>query len=237
VTTDPDFTPVRVRRRTAETDFEIVLSPRTASKPSLDLPNRLLSHFLDHFSKAAGIAIELSEARWPSSWEFDHVLCEDLGQLVGRGVKAIAWDRTSRYGTPGRAAASSIMDDAESSVSIAFESRARCDWRIPPTAQIDGFADVWYGAGGTQAGAAFGTNLRQFFDGFAQGGAISLCIEIIAAGNLHHAYETVFRNLGDAVALALGTERRLPGESSGLAGVPLYEVTSFDAGPAGRGTS
>lgn len=229
-----EFQPVRVRRRTAETDFEIVLSPRAAAKPSLDLPNRLLSHFLDHLAKASGINIELSATAWPSSWEFDHVLCEDLGQLIGRGVKAVAWNRTTQAGTRGRATATGIMDDAAGGVSIAFESRARCEWRIPPATDIDGFVDSWYGPGGVQTGAAFGTNLRQFFDGFAQGGAISLLIEVTAAGNLHHVYENVFRCLGDAIALALGTERRLPGESSGLAGVPLYEVTTLELGAIRR---
>lgn len=235
MTEDAPFQLVRVRRQTGETDFEVVLSPRMAPTPSLDLPNRLLSHFLDHLAKASGIAIELSVVQWPNSWAFDHVLCEDFGQLVGRGVQAIAAQRMADAGIPGRATASSVMDDAASTVSLGMESRARCEWRIPRRADIDGFVDAWYGPGGAQIGAGFGTNLRQFFDGFAQGAGATLLIDITAAGNPHHVYETVFRNLGDAIALALATGRRLPGESSGLAGPPHYEVTASPAVKKSRG--
>ena len=45
------FESVVVTRRTAETEFEVVLAPRTERAASLPLPNRLLSHFIDHFAK------------------------------------------------------------------------------------------------------------------------------------------------------------------------------------------
>ena len=44
-------------------------------------------------------------------------------------------------------------------------------------------------------------------------------------GNLHHLYETIFRGLGDAVAVAIGTAGScLPGDTSGLAGRCDYTV-------------
>jgi imidazoleglycerol-phosphate dehydratase len=219
------FTPVRVRRATSETDFVVRMSPRIASGALIDLPNRVLAHFLDHFSKASGIGIEFESASWPRSWEFDHVLCEDVGQLAGRAVAAIAVERITSGGVSGRAAASSPMDECATIVALTFESRPRCEWRVPRWVDINGYVDSWYGPDGAQAGTCFGTNLRQFFDGFAYGSGASVWIDVRAGGNLHHLYETVFRNLGDAVGAALGTATRLAGESSGLAGAPRYDVT------------
>ncbi len=221
---DALFDAIRVRRRTAETDFAVVLAPRASAGAAMALPNRLLSHFIDHFAKAAGIDVTLASADWPGSWEFDHVLCEDLGQLIGRGVAAIADQRRRAVGISGRASATGGMDECASAVSVSLEARPRCDWQVPRRVDIDGFIDAWYGAGGAGGGAAYGANLRQFFDGFAYGSGASVRIEISRGGNLHHLYESVFRNLGDAVGGALGTVQRLPGESSGLAGTPEYTV-------------
>ena len=95
------FTPVRVTRTTAETEFEATLEPRLEVMEPLPIPNRLLSHFLDHFAQASAVNVRLAGADWPGSWRFDHVLCEDLGQLVGRGVAEIHDRRAARDGVPG----------------------------------------------------------------------------------------------------------------------------------------
>lgn len=219
------FTPVRVARGTAETDFAIRVTPRAAGAPLVELPNRILAHFIDHFARGAGLNIVVERLQWPRSWEFDHVLCEDMGQLVGRAVAAIAEERTATDGIPGRGHAASAMDDAASNVSIGFESRPRCTWTVPRRVDIDGFVDSWFNAHGEVGGAGYGANLRQFLDGFAYGSGTTILVEIRGAGNLHHLYETVFRNLGDAVGAALATGGRFPGEGGGLAGAPRYDVT------------
>ncbi|HRX87448.1 MAG TPA: hypothetical protein P5572_20680 [Phycisphaerae bacterium] len=223
--TDTAFEPVRVARRTAETDFAIRVAPRTAAGGLVELPNRLLGHFVDHFARGAGLSVAVERTAWPQSWEFDHVLCEDMGQLTGRAVAAIAEERTARCGIPGRATAASAMDDAASTVRVTFESRPRCAWSVPRRVDIDGYVDSWYTEGGAAGGVCYGTNLRQFLDGFAYGSGATVAIEVASGGNLHHLYETVFRNLGDAVGAALGTAQRLPGEGSGLAGPPVYDVS------------
>ncbi len=221
------FTPLVVSRRTAETEFSLKLSPRTESAVSLDIPNRLLSHFVDHFSRGAGINVATATTDWPGSWQFDHVLCEDMGQLLGAGVAAIAKERTASVGIAGRAALSGVMDDAAASVEISLESRPRCSWNVGDGIDIDGFVDSWYDATGVQVGQCFGTNLRQFIDGFALGSGATVAISVGAATNLHHLYEVIFRALGDAVGVALGTACRLPGDGSGLAGPPVYETKTI----------
>jgi imidazoleglycerol phosphate dehydratase HisB len=222
---DTTFSAVRVARRTAETDFAIRVTPRPAAAPLVELPNRVLAHFVDHLSRGAGVQIAVERAAWPQSWEFDHVLCEDTGQLIGRAFAAIAEERTAASGIMGRAVAASAMDDSASAVRLAFESRPRCTWCIPRRVDIDGFVDSWYSRDGAPGGVCYGTNLRQFLDGFAYGSGATLVVEISAGGNLHHLYETIFRNLGDTLGAALGTARRLPGEGSGLAGAPVYDVS------------
>ena len=217
------FEPLRVSRSTAETRFEIVLTPRSEPMPSLPLSNRMLSHLIDHFAQASGINVALTDGEWPGSWRFDHVLCEDVGQLLGRGVAAVHDARAGDSGVTGRANAVVCMDDAESEVAVSFEQRPSAVWSLPEGADVDGFVDAWYDDGGGQ-GRAYGTNLRQFVDGFSFGSGATVSVRARRTGNLHHFYETVFRALGDAVGEALGTAVRLPGDTSGLARACRYDV-------------
>jgi imidazoleglycerol phosphate dehydratase HisB len=229
MSTHAQFQPVVVTRRTGETVFSLEARARSADQhdrdlPGLDLANRLLSHLIDHWAKASGIHLEITGQAWPGSWPFDHVLCEDFGQLIGAAVKAIHDQRARERGVAGRARCATCMDDAATAVTLSFESRPRVTWHLPRRADIDGFVDAWYDADGRQAGAAYGTNLRQFVDGFAYGSGATVDIQVTAAGNLHHLYEVVFRALGDAVGVALGTGHTGAGDTSGLAGAPDYAV-------------
>jgi imidazoleglycerol phosphate dehydratase HisB len=219
------FDPIRVTRTTAETRFEVILEPRNEPMSSLPISNRLLSHFIDHFALGSGVNVRVCETDWPGSWRFDHVLCEDLGQLIGRGLAAIHDRRANRTGVRGRARSVCCMDDAEAEIAISFEQRPRADWTIPDRTDIDGFVDAWYDEDGRVEGQAYGTNLRQFIDGFVLGAGATVSVVIRRSGNLHHLYEVVFRALGDAVGDALGTAvSRLPGDTSGLARACEYKV-------------
>ena len=218
------FESFNVVRRTGETRFSLRVSPRQQAACELQLPNRLLAHFMDHFSKATGVQFELLSAEWPGSWQFDHVLCEDLGQLVGRAIRELHDQRLERSGLPGRADVRCAMDDASCGVVLSIEGRPRADWVIPEALCINGFVDSWYDEDRI-AGEAYGTNLRQFVDGFVLGLGATLQITVERCNNLHHLYETLFRALGDSVEIALGAlaERRR-GESSGFAGRASYEI-------------
>jgi imidazoleglycerol-phosphate dehydratase len=219
------FEPLRITRKTAETEITVALRPRTGSGETLAIPNRILSHFIDHFGRGSGVEIELIDDRWPGSWRFDHVLCEDLGQLIGRGIAALHDRRAAEEGVRGRASVVCCMDDAESEIVLTFEGRPSARWEIPQGSDIDGFVDAWYDESGRMEGRAMGTNLRQFLDGFAFGAGATLSISVRRTGNLHHLYETVFRALGDAIGEALGVGReRLPGDTSGIAGASEYAV-------------
>ena len=89
---------------------------------------------------------------------------------------------------------------------------------------------VWW-THGTRIGVAgsrpaYGTNLRQFVDGFAYGSGCTLAITVLRCGNLHHLYEVLFRALGEVVRQAMGipTSECLPGDSSGIAGAVEYTL-------------
>jgi len=234
MTGQADFSPFQVLRRTRETEFALILRPRVDAAPDLVLPNRILSHFIGHFAKAAGIQPEIVRTDWPGSWAFDHVLCEDLGQLFGRGVAEIMARRAAASGVPGRAHVAGVMDDALVDLTLSFEGRPGPSWSVPEEAAIDGFVDSWYDEAGRVSGSAHGTNLKQFIDGFALGSGATIHISVRRAGNLHHLYEAVFRALGDAVRSALGISGgRLPGDSSGLAGPAIYEIRELPGTPAG----
>jgi imidazoleglycerol phosphate dehydratase HisB len=118
------------------------------------------------------------------------------------------------------------MDDCRAALTLSFEGRGLTDWQIEAgTGDVDGFVDAWYADDGRQAGWASGTNLRQFFDGFAYGSGATVHIEGTRVGNLHHFYEALFRALGDAIRSALDLPGgSLAGDSSGLAGESRYEV-------------
>ena len=222
----PSFPTLRVSRTTGETRFEMRVSPRRRRMAQLPLTNQLLSHFIDHVCKAAGIDLELVCTEWPASWELDHVLCEDVGQLIGHAIAEIHRRRVAEVGVPGRASAICCMDDCRAGLTLSLEGRALSNWRVEGgSSAIDGFVDAWFGEDGRQAGWASGTNLRQFFDGFAYGAGATIHVTVDKVGNLHHFYEALFRALGDAIRSALELPGgRLPGDSSGLAGECRYEV-------------
>ena len=221
------FDPIRVTRTTAETSFELTLEPRREPMQSLPVPNRLLSHFIDHFAQASGVNFRLRDAAWPGSWRFDHVLCEDLGQAIGRGLAAVHQRRAAATGVAGRARTVACMDDAETEAVLSLEQRPRVSWTVDAGVDIDGFVDAWYDEAGRMQGRASGTNLRQFVDGLALGAGATVSITVRRSGNLHHLYETLFRALGDAFGEALGTGgRRLAGDTSGLARACDYVVRS-----------
>lgn len=231
------FKPIRVRRETRETTLSFVFSPRSTAGEMVELPNRLLGHFLDHLLKACGVSLDISEVAWPGSWRFDHVLCEDVGQIVGCGFAAIHDQRVACGGVAGRGNAKVCMDESLVECVISFEGRPRCEWFGGSVDSIDGFVDAWYDASGVMSGWCAGTNLRQFFDGFAIGARCTLSVDLRTidtrgAGNLHHVFEAVFRALGDAVAVALGVgagESRLPNDTSGFAGAANYTVETLEA--------
>jgi len=226
------FPTIRVSRTTKETCFEILVSPRRRRMARLPLTNRMLSHFVDHLCKAAGIDLQLVRTDWPASWEFDHVLCEDVGQLIGRAIAEIHRRRVAEVGVPGRASATCCMDDCRAGLTLSLEGRAMSDWRVESgLAAIDGFVDAWFGEDGRPAGWSSGTNLRQFFDGFAYGAGATIHITVDKVGNLHHLYEALFRALGDAIRGALELPGgQLPGDSSGLAGECRYDVVVEEDG-------
>lgn len=231
------FAPLRVSRSTRETRFSILIRPREAWRGAPEFPNRLLAHFLDHFCKATGVEMEIERTDWPGSWVFDHVLCEDIGQMIGRGMAALHAARATRTGVSGRASTSCCLDEARVDVCLSLEERPRVAWSVEPGVDIDGFVDAWYGSDGTMAGYGTGTNLRQFIDGFAQGAGATLHLAIRRGGNLHHLYEAVFRALGDAVGDAIGlTPASLAGDTSGLAGRVRYEVAALAPGESSAGT-
>ena len=216
------FTPIRIRRRTAETTFEVVLRPRVNAIATVPLPNQVLSHFLDHLFKATGVEVELGQTAFSGSWAFDHVLCEDMGQLIGRGFAELCARRADTIGVAGRSSVVCCMDDAQVEVCLSIEGRPQVEWIDAD--DIDGFVDAWYVGSEKEQAVAYGTNLRQFFDGFSIGAGATLIITVRRAGNLHHFYEALFRGLGDALAEAIGSQARLPGDTSGLAGSAVYEV-------------
>ena len=225
----PSIKPVRIERQTRETVFSGVLGPRSESNTRVALPNQLLGHMIDHLLKACCFSLDIATVSWPGSWKFDHVLCEDMGQLVGHGVAAIHEALANSVGVPGRAGTTTVMDEALVECTISFEGRPRCDWIVSDDSKIDGFVDAWYDDGGRLGGWASGTNLQQFFEGFAIGASATVSIVVRKGGNLHHVYEAAFRALGDAIGMSLKIDvQRLPADTSGLAGSANYVVETIE---------
>ncbi|MGB0714548.1 MAG: hypothetical protein ACPGXK_01640 [Phycisphaerae bacterium] len=221
--------PVRVLRQTGETSFGLTLAPRDTRGQMVSLPNKLLGHFLDHLLKACRLSLTFDTVDWPGSWMFDHVLCEDVGQAVGKALGEVHDQLAASRGVPGRASTQACMDDAAVGCVLSFEGRARCSWTLPDGTDVGGFVDSWFGDSESPGGVAYGTNLQQFFDGLCYGAPLTLDLRVDRVGNLHHVYECLFRATGDAIATALNLDVRIPpvpGDTSGFAGIPQYIIES-----------
>src|SRR5690606_3471907 len=121
----------------------------------------------------------------------DHVVTEDVGLTFGRAIRELL-DQRQKKGVNQRGSYEVAFDEALVTVTLAFDGRSYCYF----TKETEGLKTEY-----TEDIAT--TNLRQFFEGFAQGSGCAIHIQVWAGIDSHHTWEATYKAFGEALRESL----------------------------------
>ena len=198
---------VALRRMTRESDVRVaVRRGEEVIKYRFDTGILFLNHMLEQIAWRSGCNLEADFREIQSS--LSHLVCEDVGMVMGRAFLRLVEILSESSGVQGYGEAHGAIDEALAFSMVSFEGRSSAflDLSGAPGADRDEAEDVhsW--------------SLRQFFDGFAQGGRATVHIRALSGLDPHHTWEAIFRAFGEALGKALTINPRRKGSSAGLKG-------------------
>ena len=189
-----------IKRKTAETDIQLVLNIDGSGKSGINTGVGFLDHMLTLFSRHGRFDLDLV-CRGDVDID-DHHSVEDIGICLGKAFARAAGDLRGikRYG-------SIILPMDETLIMCAIDVSGRnylnCDLNIP-----------------TEKVGTFDTELaEEFFQAFVRNFPITLHIKQLEGKNSHHIIEGVFKAFGRALGAALETDRRYADEIPSTKGV------------------
>lgn len=200
---------VTVTRETTESKIVVKISsaPIAADyRKKIDTPLPFLSHMIEHIVWRCGFNIEVAVSL--DKFDLAHVVCEDLGQTMGRAFLEYA---ESAEGIGGFGDGIGIIDEAKADSAVSLEGRSGFFFssgvKIPPVVEEMQSED-----------------LLVFLDGFAQGAKATVHMDIQKGENAHHIWEAAYRAFGVALGRAYGQNSARKGMTSGVAGKINYTV-------------
>ena len=200
---------VTVTRKTTESEMAVTLNfdpVRPDYRAHINTPLPFLNHMIEHLVWRGEFNIDTAVQL--DKFYLTHVVCEDLGQTLGRAVARAAADNP---GAAGYGWAVGIIDEARALAALSFEKRAFCDFddsAIVMPASVEGMDSQ---------------DLVTFLDGFAQGAQCTLQIAVQKGVNGHHIWEAVFRAVGLALKQVLAVTESRRDMTSGVAGKVVFD--------------
>lgn len=199
-------------RKTSEAEVMVAvdLGPRHGEpKKGLKTPLPFLNHMLEHIIWRGEFNLQ-AEVR-VTDFYLSHVICEDLGMTFGKAIKECVEQRLEE-GAKGFGFALATIDEALTRAVISFENRASLHLHHPGVlipAEVEKMCSE---------------DLKTFFEGFVQGAACTLHLDLLKGENGHHIWEATFRAFGEALRSALKVRRWRKGMTAGVAGPICLEV-------------
>jgi imidazoleglycerol-phosphate dehydratase len=192
---------VRRTTREANVSVELDLGPRREPAPATGLA--FFDHMLEMLSWYGGCTITASYE--PLTYRLTHVICEDIGLAVGAACQAALRDRTAE-GVEGSGFAFGSIDEALAFSHVSFEGRSGSYLTRGGAAANEHVEDM------------LAADLAAFFEGFAQGGRVTVHLRIEQANDPHHAWEAAFRAFAKALRGALAPNPWRAGLTAGVKG-------------------
>lgn len=182
-----------ITRKTAETEITVAINLDGTGKYDVKTGIGFFDHMLDQLARHSLIDITL-RAKGDLHID-DHHTVEDCGIALGQALTKALGEKTGirRYGHFALA-----MDDTQISCALDLSARPFLVWHVDfPTAKI----------------GTFDTELvREFFQGFATHGGITLHIDRIHGLNSHHIAEAAFKSVARALRMAVEPDPRMAGQ-------------------------
>jgi imidazoleglycerol-phosphate dehydratase len=192
---------VRRRTREAVVSVDLDLGPRREPAPATGLA--FFDHMLEMLSWYGGCTVAASYEAL--TYRLTHVICEDIGLALGAAFQAALRDRTAD-GVEGSAYAFGSIDEAIAFSHVSFEGRSGSYLTRGGAAANEHVEDM------------LAADLGAFFEGFAQGGRVTVHVRVDRADDPHHAWEAAFRAFAKALRGALTPNPWRAGLTAGVKG-------------------
>jgi imidazoleglycerol-phosphate dehydratase len=199
---------VALTRTTLESAIEIVIEDTSRKQYTIQTGNKFFNHMLTGIASRACLNIDVTYK--PTYAEaLDHAVVEDTGLTFGRAIRELL-DARQEKGVNQRGSYTVAFDEALVAVTLAFDGRAYCvvHGDIPALAQ-------------QQVEDILTTNIRQFFEGFAQGSGCAVHVQFLSGEDGHHTWEATFKAFGEALRESLGSCSYRAGTTIGLKGTGM----------------
>lgn len=179
-----------IRRLSVESSIRIRLTDAKRD-PRLKEKIKTRYHFFNHMLETLAwrVCLNMEVDAKTLGYELGHVICEDTGWAMGAAFLHLFQQRIAR-GVQGNGSGFEVMDEAVCRCALSFEGRALCliNWSIPMPEMVEDMSSH---------------HLVAFWEGLAQGGAITLHLDILKGQDPHHTWEAAFRSLGESMRMAL----------------------------------
>jgi imidazoleglycerol-phosphate dehydratase len=199
---------VELTRTTRESEITLTAEDAPRRTYAIQTGIRFFNHMLTGIASRACLNIDLNYKQTDAE-TLDHVIVEDSGLALGRAVRELL-DARQKAGVQGRGSYTVGFDEALVTVTLAFDGRAYTfvhgDVPGMKTEQVEDMLT---------------TNLRQFFDGFAQGSGCVVHIQFWSGEDSHHTWEAAFKAFGEAVRESISPCPYRAGTTIGLKGTGM----------------
>ncbi len=199
---------VKVVRETSESVITVILDRETrdpAAKTKLRTPLPFFNHMLEHVQWRSQTNLTVDVAL--DHFDLAHLVTEDVGITLGRAFKEYV-EVNMELGIVGYGHAYGTIDEALTRAVVSFENRAYLDFQTGAVTLPEAVEGM------------HSEDLVAFFEGFVQGAACTLHLDLIKGrpGHGHHIWEATFRALGMALFEALSPRAWREGMTAGVAG-------------------
>mgnify|MGYP002725669857 CR=1 FL=1 len=196
---------VSLSRTTRESKIECRVKKSDQIDFKFETSIAFLDHMLEHIVWRSGFNIDLNYET--TQFNLTHVTWEDVGLVVGNAFRILV-EENLESGIETKGDAINCLDEALAMACISFEGRSNCflDFERMPGSNLELVEDTksW--------------DVRQFLDGFAQGGRCTVHVQGLAGQDPHHSWEAIFRAFGEALGKVFNSNPRRKGVIGGVKG-------------------
>lgn len=201
-------TEVSLTRVTLESQIDVIIEDGPRRDYKIKTGIKFFNHMLTGIASRACLNFDINYKATIAE-PLDHVIVEDTGLTLGRAVREML-DARKDKGVNQRGFYTVAFDEALISVTLAFDGRAYTFMRGEvPGMKLEYAEDI------------LSTNLRQFFEGFAQGAGCVVQIQFFGGEDSHHTWEATFKAFGEALRESLLPCPYRAGTTIGLKGTGM----------------
>lgn len=199
---------VSLTRATLESQIDVTIEDKPRREYKIQTGIKFFNHMLTGIASRACLNFDIGYKATVVE-TLDHVIVEDTGLALGRAVREML-DARKQKGVNQRGFYVVAFDEALVGVTLAFDGRSYSFMRNDvPGIKLEYVEDM------------LTTNLKQFFEGFAQGAGCVVQIQFFAGDDSHHTWEATFKAFGEALRESLLPCPYRAGTTIGLKGTGM----------------